>query len=214
MLPPFRIFHSLVVGTLAGGRAPAATLALTVGLLGGLGCGGDDASAPEPAPKPDAAVDAGKPDAKVSSVPDTGTKPARDADVSSGNPALDALAGRYLMRWDTFGTGVTGIGPVTISIRSRVSFLFVTELSVEGDHLKATERLCNQTAKQKCLMGCETATTVVDQRVVDNFLHKTVFSREYTLGSDGKALTAGESIAALGYDGTGDLPTSSSDSKV
>ncbi|MDB4975809.1 MAG: hypothetical protein JWN48_4150, partial [Myxococcaceae bacterium] len=152
---------------------------------------------------------------KVSSVPDTGTKPARDADVSSSNPALDAIAGRYLMRWDTFGTANSGIGPLKVAIRSRVSLLFVTELVVEGDHLKATERLCNQTAKQKCEpQSCDSSSTVVDPRVIEGFLHKTTFTRDYVLGGDGRAITGGESTATLGYDGAGSIPTSSSDSKV
>ncbi|MDB4989572.1 MAG: hypothetical protein JWN04_4750 [Myxococcaceae bacterium] len=188
-----------------------AVLVGLLGLLGSAGCG-DDGGSSSSEPAKDAAVEAGKSDAKVTNVHDTGvTKPPTDGGgVPSTNPALDAIAGRYLMRWDTFGTGST----LGVSIRSRVSVLIVTELMVDGDHLTATEQICNQSAKQKCLSGCNTATTTVDKRVIDNFLHQRQFTREYTLGSDGRAITAGLSTAELGYDGDGPLPTSSSDPSV
>lgn len=193
-------------------------ISVLAGLSGVPGCGGDgdDLPASSRSSSPDRDAGKVKPDAKASSVPDTGASPRPEAGVEpQTNTALDALAGRYLMRFDTFGTATTGLPPLVVSIRSRVSLLFVTELVVDGDKLRATERLCQQTAKQKCLDDtCGTASTVVDPRVAENFLRKTQFTREYALSADGKSIAAGESIAALGYVGDGPLPTSSGDQSV
>jgi hypothetical protein len=174
-------------------------------LLAGLtlvACGGDDGDSgsddtnkPDASKKPDGGKDAGK-DAGGPTVPDTGAK----GDASSGNPKLDALAGRYLIRMDVLGIA-SSPGPLTgeIKIASRVSTMVVAELSVDGDHLTANERVCTQDVKQECRDLCTNASTTVDQRVIDNFLLKRNQHRKYTLAEDG-TFSGEQSAAQLGYD--------------
>ncbi|MET0286012.1 MAG: hypothetical protein ABW352_16130 [Polyangiales bacterium] len=163
--------------------------------------------------RPDASRDAGR--------PDTGSGPtvpeaSIDNDASSGNEKLDALKGRYVMRWDVVGTA-TSTSPLSggpLAIRSRLSTLVIAELSVDGDKLVSTERICTQVAQQKCKDGCTSATTTVDTRTIGILKTKNQ-KREFTL--DGDTLTGEYSIAQLGYDDE-DLdtpaPTSNTDERV
>ena len=145
---------------------------------------------------------------------DGGTSPAPDTGVDSGGSgtsSLDALAGSYLLRFDTFGTSSAG----TLAIRSRVSLLWVTKLTVEGDHLAATERLCTQTTQQVCKMGCTSASTVVDPKVIATFLPPRKFARTYTLAADG-TFSGQRATALLGYDepASGAVPATTDDARV
>lgn len=178
-----------------------ASLVLLAGLIGcsSDGEGDDDDSNNEP--------DAGAQDARIPR-PDTGIKPS-DTGVGTAS-ALDALAGRYLMRFDAFGVASSsGI----LDINSRASFLITAEVEVAGDKLVATERFCHQTALQECDKGCEKAGTVVDARVIEKLQSRT-FKREYTV--DGASFVAEPSAAQLGYDDPKDtpIPTSSTDKRV
>lgn len=193
-------------------RGRASTLALFTGLLG---CGDDPAdSNDDPSPTVDAG--SGSEDARAPAA-DTGTRPVVDGGTPGpGDTAtLNALAGRYLLRFDNFGTteAMPG-GLATFKVRSRVSMLVAAELSVEGGKLVSKERFCDQTVLQRCEEGCTASATVVDPRAISDFLVKRTFTREYTVS--GSSFTAGHSVATLGYDepGTGAMPTSGTDSRV
>lgn len=188
-------------------------LPLVLGLtLVGTACGDEESPTPndpvEDASKP---KDAGR-DAR-NTVADTGPKDAGPPDTT-----LEPLAGRYLIRFDTLGTATSPApAPLTgdIAIRSRVSNLIVTELTVEGDHLVGKERLCTQAIEQRCEELCSTAVTTVDSRTVKNFLLKQFQQRNYTV--DGDSLKAEQSVATLGYtdeDVDNAAPTSSDDDRV
>ncbi len=200
-------------------RSRVLALPLCLGLS--LAACGDDSGGGEPEPTKDAGnnkTDSGtRNDASTPrddggpTIPDSGQR-----DASSGDPKLDALAGRYMMRWDVVGTASskTPLGD-PLTIRSRLSTLVIAELSVRDGKLMSNERVCTQVADQKCKEGCTKATTVVDSRTINNFLIKKNQTREFTLGGD--TLTAGHSVAQLGYDDA-DLetaaPTSNSDQRV
>jgi len=182
---------------------------VAVALLAGLTACGDDAPAEPEDTKPE--VDAGtitKEDARVT---DTGTKP---VDTGTATPdeqtTLTALSGRYLLRFDNFGTATSS----GFTIRSRVSVLVAAELAVDGAQLTAKERVCNQTVLQECVNGCQASTTVVDSKAVSDFLLKRTFARAYTV--DGADFSAGKAVFALGYDdpADGNAPDSSSDARV
>jgi hypothetical protein len=173
-------------------------------LLGLLACGGDPAEEPTE-PEPDASV--ARPDAKVPDKP----KPKPDAGADVG-PApevmLESLAGKYLLRFDTFGTTTAP----SLRIKSRASQLWVVELSVDGDKLKSTERLCTQVSKQTCEMGCTGAETVIDPKVITDFMQERTFERTYTLDEDG-TFTGERSTVLLGYDDPADGPIPTKDNK-
>lgn len=204
---------------------PTGALSLCIALT--LGACGDDSPSTGGDQEADAKVasDAGtRSDASSGDAgkPDSGSKPASDAGAPSddgggaSSATLDALAGRYLMRWDVLGTASSNFLGGEMKVRSRLSTLVVAELSVEGGKLMSKERVCTQVAEQKCESICDTASTVVDPRTIKDFLLKKYQAREFTLSSDG-TLTAERAVAQLGYDDT-DLdtaaPTSSDDKRV
>lgn len=187
-------------------RSPLSAFALTVGLSCTAACGSDGGGDTPSATTQDAASPA--------ATYDGGTKPPADAGVDSGGgstSSLAPLAGNYLLRFDTFGTSSSG----TLEISSRVSLLWVTKLTVEGDHLAASERLCTQTTQQVCKMGCTSASTVIDPKVISMFLPTRKFSRTYKLASDG-TFSGEQATALLGYDdpANGAMPTRSDDMRV
>jgi predicted small lipoprotein YifL len=186
-------------------RSSISQFVLSAGLCSIAACGSDGGADGPPATTKDAA-----PPVAVS---DAGTTPVVDAHVEAGvsNSSLAALAGSYLLRFDTYGTSSAG----TLAIRSRVSLLWVTKLTVEGDHLAATERLCTQTTQQACKMGCTSASTVIDPKVISMFLPTRKFARTYTLAGDG-TFSGERATALLGYDdpANGALPTTSDDVRV
>lgn len=195
-------------------------LALFAVLTGLSACGSDSAGSgdddDDDGSKP--VVDAGAEDARTP-VADTGTKPVVDSGTpTTGDTAtLNALAGRYLLRFDNFGTteaSPEGLAGFKFTVRSRVSLLVTAELTVDGGKLVAKERFCDQTVLQRCDTGCSASTTVVDPKAISDFLVKRTFAREYTVS--GTSFTAGHSVATLGYDepGTGAMPTSGTDSRV
>jgi hypothetical protein len=205
-------------------KSAAATLC-ALPLLIGLSmaaCGGEDAKPDtddsgderDAGRRPDASRDAGRPDTgNGQTVPDA-APPRPDAGPSSVN--LEALAGRYLMRWDVLGTAKSNFLGGEMRIRSRLSTLVVAELKVEGNKLVSEERVCTQIAAQKCESICDTARTVVDPRTIEDFLKKKKQTREFTVSGDG-TFTAERSVAQLGYDDEdldGEVPTSSDDERV
>jgi hypothetical protein len=164
-------------------------------------CGDDDKSTDDGQTDqtgPTGKVDAGGLDG---SVPDGSARDgAATPDASApANAALDGLAGRYLMRWDTVGTASSEFASVQVQIRSRLSTLLVAELKVTDGKLTSVERVCTQTAAQTCSKNCDGASTVIDPRVISDFLPTRQQSREFTLSADG-TFTAGRSVAQLGYD--------------
>jgi hypothetical protein len=194
-------------------RSALALIAVVTGLQA---CGDDPADGDKPSPT----VDAGAQDARTVA-PDTGTDSGTKPVVDSGPPSasdtatLNALAGRYLLRFDNFGTTEASPGGLAnFKVRSRVSMLVTAELTVDGGKLVATERFCDQTVLQRCEEGCTASTTVVDAKALSDFLVKRTFAREYTVS--GTSFTAGHSVATLGYDetGTGAMPTSGTDTRV
>ena len=180
-------------------------------LCSAVACGGSDGGSDAP---PEPTHDAATPVASTDAGSDPVVDAAVDARVDSGGGAavsLDALAGNYLLRFDTYGTS----SAATLAIRSRVSLLWVTKLTVEGDHLAATERLCTQTTQQVCKIGCTTASTVVDPKVIATFLPPRKFARTYTLAADG-TFSGQRATALLGYDDPADgaLPTTTGDMRA
>ncbi|HEX5658144.1 MAG TPA: hypothetical protein VFX59_13160, partial [Polyangiales bacterium] len=195
-------------------------LALTLALTA---CGGEDGPSDTDGTS-DAEKDAGD-TKRDSSRPDAGT-PIKDdggptvpnkSDASSDDPKLNALAGRYLMRWDVLGTATSPNPLGELKIRSRLSTLVVAELAVKDGRLVSTERICTQVAAQKCLENtCSKANTTVDERTINNFLLKRTQERAWSLAADG-TVTGAESTALLGYDDedpNASLPTENTDERV
>lgn len=183
------------------------SVVLSAVLVGLTACGDDPAEPGEPIPEVDAGA---KPeDARVT---DTGTKPVDTGTATPGeNATLTALAGRYLVRFDNFGTAVSS----GFTIRSRVSVLVAAELAVDGAQLTARERVCNQTVLQECkASSCQASTTVVDAKAVGDFMVKRTFARLYTVA--GANFSAGKAVYALGYDdpADGNAPDGPTDARV
>jgi hypothetical protein len=152
-------------------------------------------------------------DAKVVPRPDTG--PARPPSDGGGGPAtrvdgevpapsgdaLEALAGRYLMRMDLYSTVMTTRLP-RLTLKNRVSNLLMVDLVVDGDGLVGTEIMCDQTYEHDCVLGCETWKTALDPAVVDDFFGdpKRAVTRPYTFNKATGELRGAETTMALGFD--------------
>jgi hypothetical protein len=171
-------------------------------------CGDDPAAEVESEPAASNAQDAGRTadaGARDARVGDAG----RDVPVDSGREPTEPgsskspFSGRYLIRIDTFGTASSS----GFVIRSRASELVTAVLTGDADELDAQERVCDQVAEQVCKEGCVRATTVIDPRVVKDFMSKRTFPRRYT--RDGATFRAEKATYLLGYDDTseGALPT-------
>lgn len=167
---------------------------------GGGGVGANDASGP------------GGPGGGVSQ--DGGALDGADGGIAGGGvgggdagPALSATAlrlkkleGRYLMRMDMLSTAsATVAGLFTFATRNLVSHLVLTQLYVEGEQLKGTERLCYQTFKHVCTNGCKSLATTMSDAVVTE-LRELESPRSYTV--NGNTLTGASQTMLLGFDAT------------
>ncbi len=180
-----------------------------------------------------APADAGKRDARVT-LPDSGAHQDAGADLDAeGTAGADAgddaelgisgaaqarraaLSGRYLMRFDTFSSASYGSGFTALELHSRTSLLLIAELAMNESGLDATERVCNQLFEHACRKGCTSATSVLDQAVIDDFLLTRFFTRGYQLDENG-TITGAASTIRLGYDDDagGAVPTRTSDARV
>lgn len=138
-------------------------------------------------------------------------------DAGMLNPAaqrLKQLEGRYLMRMDMLSTASARVaGLIQVSVRNRVSHLVASQLYVEGEELKGTERLCYQTFEHVCTNGCTSLTTTMHPSVRTELIQLQV-PRSYTVS--GMKLTGASQTMLLGFDASknASLPTQNSDSRV
>jgi hypothetical protein len=135
------------------------------------------------------------------------------AEVDPSDP-LAALAGSYLMRVDYYSTATGSQANATLELKTRVSNLFFTTLTVVDGKLHAVEQLCAQTSNHRCLTGetCDGWQTQYDVALPAKFLEAhSKLERDWELDASGHlAVRAGDTLLTLGYDpGTDrhELPT-------
>ncbi len=132
---------------------------------------------------------------------------------------LAALAGRYLMRMDLYSTAEVKDVLATLQLRTRVSNLFVAEISLgdQDGHLVSVETLCDQRYAHTCEQGCKTWQTSIDPSLAEAFFSERTFTRDLEVDPEARTLKGAELTMAVGFDeveGESKLPTSTSDARV
>jgi hypothetical protein len=129
--------------------------------------------------------------------------------------AVQAVAGRYLMRLDIFSTAMLRETLVTADLPTRVSYLYITELqpSTDGHGLVGVERLCHQTFESSCSPSCSAASAALTASI--QHLWRTNQQRSYRL--DGQQIVGEANAYRIGYDDpseTADPPGAANDART
>lgn len=182
----------------------------------------------------DCETDSGTSDAVTSDAGETVVEnPGQDAgdsqpDPDAGEPVvvdpsnpLSGLAGRYLMRVDYYTTdsatdSTTG---TTLTLKSRVSNLFLTVLAVGDGAVAAAEQLCDQTSTHLCVSGCRDWKTSYSDGRLAKIKAMNPVTRKYAIDAQGLlTATADGALLRLGYDdtqfSTAPIPSDKADARV
>jgi hypothetical protein len=131
------------------------------------------------------------------------------------DPAVQAVAGRYLMRLDIFSIALLRESLVTADLPTRVSYLYITELqpSTDGHGLVGVERLCHQTFESSCSPSCSASSAALTASI--QHLWRTNQQRSYRL--DGQQIVGEANAYRIGYDDpseTADPPGAANDART